>query len=1273
MAHTTRYDTRLLRRGCYALLAVEALLGVAHLLWPEYRWGQGRRSYFNLGNSLTLASWLISVQLAVIAVLGLVAFLRERWGRQTTGLRASWAWLAGALGGLTLSFVELTRVHVRLELFGYPSPDPYQSMMLLSLAAILLGLGGWFLINRTRQTQAGELHAKGWLLAWGAVVALAVLSAAGLIPRSCEDWAIPVSRLGYLIGCTLLLTAVGQYRCQPVLAPKPAIVPETAGPAVPRSQLWTLAGVGGTTFALIFLQVLLFRMLTIFGDHLAANSVISVALLGIAAGGLIGFYRGQCSGAQTMIGASLLLPVSILLAFGVSVSLMDTPLLASILLAVPFVCGSAVITVALVQADSRVVYFIDLLGAAAGALLIGTGLSGLREEGCFFALAAFALLVAGCFVALHADRRVRRSLRLFAVTAAVLLAFVAHGNVEQDWLNVVRTKLQRRYPSVDVLFSRSSFVGRYDVARREPGHKSLSTYDTGRIIDTVRQRPTESYQIDPRVPHTLMEDPSILIIGLSGDGISKTAKALGKSVTGIEINPVTVDLQRNELAALNADSYRGIDVHVMDGRSYMAQCDRQYDIITLMNAHLARGRTAGRSPSPEYLHTYEAIDSYLEHLTDRGVLVFEEPVSRPRREVPVWKLIVTIRQVLADRGASHPERHLFVFQWKTKTNNYIQIVAKRTPFIKPEAGKLAKWLADVDELRRIEDERDRRMGPIHARTTALHWPHRPLATIYSRILSGPLDDDLARAYNLCATTDDSPFHFDVDPKRAELKRTYGRALVLALFLAPFFLGFLVRYRAELSTALPHVLVVTLTGLGYLLVEVVLMQRYAIFLGSPVVSFATVLGTLLVCSGFGSLWSGRLDARGLCAAVAAIVALLLGHILLGPRLFQSGVSLSLPGKVMLSILSLAPLGFFLGVPFPFVMRAAKTRFTPAAAAMLFAINGAASALAVPLEINLSVAVGLNATFALGVTIYVLVAILLVALHKHSIRKIAVGIGLAAVALLLLGPWLGDLEPIAEAAGPERYQVYGVSYGRSARTESKVLANGSRSKRVGFEWLLWVVQGRDRTVLVDTGFESRAHAKEWGIGNYVSPSERLRQLGISPPEVDDVVLTHAHWDHLGGVGLYRHARIWIQEKEYEHLKATVRPDRPEAKGLRLNDRHALALAEKEGRLRLLDGEYEIAPGITVTPAGGHTPGSQYVTASTLVGPVIVAGDVCYLYENSQKHIPVAGAYDDEEALAAIRAMHSRAASPFFILPGHDPRVMKWFPSVSEGIVEITPVAR
>jgi hypothetical protein len=111
---------RTLERGGWFLLAFEVLLGGAHLLWPEYEWGQSRRSYFHFDNSLTLASWLATVQLVGVALLCFVAAHRDR------GSPSAWIWRGGGLLAISLSLAEMTRFPARLEVLGYPEPDVYQ-------------------------------------------------------------------------------------------------------------------------------------------------------------------------------------------------------------------------------------------------------------------------------------------------------------------------------------------------------------------------------------------------------------------------------------------------------------------------------------------------------------------------------------------------------------------------------------------------------------------------------------------------------------------------------------------------------------------------------------------------------------------------------------------------------------------------------------------------------------------------------------------------------------------------------------------------------------------------------------------------------------------------------------------------------------------------------------------------------------------------------------------------------------------------------------------
>lgn len=1261
---------------CSILFVIESLLGIAHLFLPEYRWGQNQRAYFNFNEELTAASWLVSMQMVGVAVLALVAFHRER-SRQNTGHSYSkWAWLIVAFAALLMSICEISRILPRIGLLGCPHPDVYERFIIFPLWTIFLALFGWSLLSKFRHVPNSYKYGMGWLIAWGLNLCLSILfTSTNPTSGHLDIYITLVLKLSNLAGCTLLLIAMGEY----VFGTKNVVfttgkhgrINQVSFPSG-RKRFFIFTGVGGTAFALIFLQIILFRLLTIFGDHVTANSVIAIALIGVGIGGLIGFYTTRRAPLQSMIGASMLLPLSILLVFGTVVTQMDTPLFASILLMLPYILGSVIITVALVQADSYFVYFIDLVGAGIGVLLVGFAFTHLREEGSLLFLVSFTFLIAGCFIISYPSGRTKKYLTGIMLTCLLSSTTVFIMDLHYDWLNVIRTKIDSRFTGAQTLFSRSSLVGRVDVVKRSPGSELLKLYENGRTIDTIRRNPTEDYWIDPRIPHNLINSPDILIIGVAGDGITKTSRSIGKRVYGVEINPVIVDLMKNDLVKFNANSYENIELSVMDGRSFLAQCNRKFDIITLMNAHFERGGNKGRTTSPEYLHTIEAMNIYLDHLTEHGVLILEGPVNRPRKGPHVWKLLVTMRQALLEKGNMRPEQHFFVFQWKTRTNNYIQILMKKTPFTKQEISNLNKWLEEVDNINEIESKLGRRMGPVRtAKTTILHSPDGEFSTNYSRIIKGEVNKDFLKARNLYITTDNKPFLYDVDPTRPGLKKFYTRTVAIMLILIPFPIFFLVRYRSDFQNAFSYMLVVAITGLGFFLIEIVLIQHYKFFLGTPALTFSTVLGTLLIFSGCGSLWSGFIKHKGLYMALTAVLVLLELHFRLTSYIFSFGASFSLPVKVIIAVLSIMPLAFFLGVPFPFVMRSIKQKFTSSSVAMLFAVNGACSALAVSLSLTLSTSLGLKATFQISLLLYIVVGLLLVCMRKRGTQFLANGFAVLAVILLLVCPWILSKPVLDGKDVPGRYRVYGVSYGRSLYQEDKIIYGGSPSKSIPIEWLFWVIQGNGKTILVDTGFDDIAMAKKWNISNYVQPVKRLKQLGILPSEISDIILTHAHWDHIGNLGPFKNAKVWIQESEYKHAKSTINSENIKSKGMRRQDLNNLLSIEEEGRLNIVNGKNEITPGIRLALGAGHTPGSQYVIVNTLDGPVIIAGDACYLYKNNQRHIPVGSSIDPQANLASIKDMHRLAASPFFILPGHDPLVMRWFPKVSDGIVQITSI--
>lgn len=188
-------------------------------------------------------------------------------------------------------------------------------------------------------------------------------------------------------------------------------------------------------------------------------------------------------------------------------------------------------------------------------------------------------------------------------------------------------------------------------------------------------------------------------------------------------------------------------------------------------------------------------------------------------------------------------------------------------------------------------------------------------------------------------------------------------------------------------------------------------------------------------------------------------------------------------------------------------------------------------------------------------------------------------------------------------------------------------------------------------------------------FEQPGRALARLSIGPEQVTDVIITHMHSDHAEGADLFPKAQIWIQKAEYDQTvdageKTAGKDGRP------LPDHvAALKTLKGQGRVHLVDGDAkEILPGVTVFTGGKHTFESQYVVVNTRSGRMVVASDNVYLYENIDKHVPIAVTLDAKANLAAQDRMRQLAAKPGMIIPGHDPEVFVKFPKPGDGVARL-----
>ncbi len=253
----------------------------------------------------------------------------------------------------------------------------------------------------------------------------------------------------------------------------------------------------------------------------------------------------------------------------------------------------------------------------------------------------------------------------------------------------------------------------------------------------------------------------------------------------------------------------------------------------------------------------------------------------------------------------------------------------------------------------------------------------------------------------------------------------------------------------------------------------------------------------------------------------------------------------------------------------------------------------------------------------------------------------------------------------------YEPYAVRFGViPAFQVSGLVAGADASRRLDIPVMVWLLKGSNgRIVLVDSGFFRENLVERWKVRDFRRPSDAILSAGVRAEEVTDIIISHAHWDHAGGIELFPKATIWIQRDEYEYYTGEAWHARNTHGGIDANDILALVRANTEGRVKFVDGDdQEIIPGIRCYTGGRHTRASQYVSVGTTGGTAVFTSDNVYLYENLEKRVPIAQTLDAASNLKAQDRIRGLASRPALIVPGHDPAVFERFARIAEGVVRI-----
>ncbi|MGH7043878.1 MAG: N-acyl homoserine lactonase family protein [Acetobacteraceae bacterium] len=210
----------------------------------------------------------------------------------------------------------------------------------------------------------------------------------------------------------------------------------------------------------------------------------------------------------------------------------------------------------------------------------------------------------------------------------------------------------------------------------------------------------------------------------------------------------------------------------------------------------------------------------------------------------------------------------------------------------------------------------------------------------------------------------------------------------------------------------------------------------------------------------------------------------------------------------------------------------------------------------------------------------------------------------------------------------------------------------------DFFVFAISGGGRTIVMDTGFNS-ASAKRRARELLCTPAEALRNAGIEPGTVKDVVLTHMHWDHAGGMEYFPQATFHMQAAEMAYCTGPCMCQPFLRRPFDVDDVQSAIRALYADRMRVHEGDAEIAPGVTLHLVGGHSGGIQSIRVPTERGWVVLAGDAAHLWGNIRKRMPFPVVVDVAAMLRGFATLERLADGPDHIIPGHDPLILKRFP--------------
>ncbi|MCE1164592.1 MAG: hypothetical protein LWX07_04220 [Bacteroidetes bacterium] len=678
-----------------------------------------------------------------------------------------------------------------------------------------------------------------------------------------------------------------------------------------------------------------------------------------------------------------------------------------LLITIPFFFSGLVISSLLTKfsADVPRLYFFDLTGAGLACFAFVILMPFAGGNGTIVFISALGFLGAMFF-------SYKKHKTLFLISM-VLMVFVFAFLIKKDELLQIRVTPNKIYanyiaerPDLNE-FSEWNTISKVDVMKEEdPSPDGYNVYlaiiDEGNAttnIPNVRKMPPPTKPYDASNLAFIGHDScdKVFVLGSGGGGeILVSMFHNAKKVTGVEINGILNDLISDIMAGWTGPLIKNnpkVELVTDDARSFVKRSKDKYDVIISAHTISASAVSSGAMSMVEnYIMTKEAVRDYLKHLADGGTLY----ISRPETQLP--KLITTLKEAGEELGIRNDELNYVVFKRPPTeyevTNSYLAgVVYKKGGF-------------DLADMMAMRNE---------ASSLNLDIEYDPLTNqdnIYKNLItSKDIRSEIAKIPSiLTPATDDKPFFDDnfrfSDVNKSTVKEVFSQddRAILALKAKPVAQVTLIMMLAQIILVAGLLIVVpsffikgsekkkvdkkflpffALIGLGYITIQLALIQKFTLFLGQPVYTLLTVVLSMLIFSGLGAKYSEKFSGKFKPAYIFLIIAgyiMILGLVI--PPIFSALVFLSLLLRIIITVLLVAPLAFFMGMPFPkgiSLIANDDSRMI----GFSWAVNGFFSVLGTVLTMIFAMIFGFKLVFFIAGVYYLLAVIFITIRNKNNL--------------------------------------------------------------------------------------------------------------------------------------------------------------------------------------------------------------------------------------------------------------------------------------------------